>query len=48
MIFKVNGHRLKIFLKLDNLNEEIDVISLIDFNALHLLKETNPAFPRTP
>ena len=35
-ISKVNGQRLKVFLKpLHKFEEEIDVIELIDFNALH-------------
>ena len=32
-LFKVNGHRLKIFLEPDeNLNKEIDVIDLVEFD----------------
>jgi len=36
-ITKVNGHRLKVFLTPSELNEVVDIISLIDFNKLHLL-----------
>jgi hypothetical protein len=35
-IFKVNGQCLKVFYTPFNPNGEVDVTSLIDFNALHL------------
>jgi hypothetical protein len=37
-IFKVNGQQLKVFHAPFNSDEEVDVVDLIDFNTIHLLR----------
>jgi hypothetical protein len=44
-VFKVNGHRSKVFLTPSDLNEVVDVINLVDFDNLHLLDQNkSPIF----